>query len=374
MSSSSPPSPFAFASDDSIELIDILRSAEDSRRRRRRRLDRYDPTKARPPVALFCGADISVELADQHRPWRPQVVPDEQNTAPPRKRQRRSTGCGTRIHTEAHPDERWTGLPEGVGCLSHLDDGYFTPDARRQLRLGKESCGCTRTGVGCTVCGNPVGAFFKPCERHTAFLSHFSSLSRAHYVFIHTAVSPPLPQPTTRRIRTPSDDIQFGYPPRRIQDLAELRRARRRVQSEAITEDPPRRSIPLSRFFTWTNRTSPPPLPSDPVLDEGPFEAWADDTIERATALAATPVPIIDLTSIDDPPAQNDTSTRPVTPEWWPNSVTSPGQQSVAHDWPPITRSFERSTAGLADAVTETEEVEQEKEESEPRGRTFFER
>ncbi|KAJ7063574.1 hypothetical protein C8F01DRAFT_1251101 [Mycena amicta] len=393
------------STDPSIELLEILRSEESADQRR------LASVLPKVPVALFCGADNGIEW-DERRPCRIQVVPDEE-TSPPRKRQRRSNGCGTRVHGEAYPDKRWTGLPDGVSRdVIHLGDEYFSSSAKRELMLGKGRCECTRTGMGCAICGNPLGAFFRPCERHFSLLSHSSMLSQQHYVFLGSAVSPPLPSPA-QRISTRYDGIQFDFdaPRRRTREGDDIQRLRAstRVQQLSQTQTPltvedvsARRPededavrVPLSRFFTWRNsqnRHSPPPPPlstipvGDPTLSGRAFEVWADQLIEGANAIAATGIPI-DLNSVGETPRQSsrtDAPPRPDTPEWWRelrNGIVSPSQRPAAHDWPPVIRSFERSTAALSDspASSSSEETQdvvgpEEQEKEEPIERNLFER
>lgn len=139
----------AAMSDEQMDLVDILRSGEDSRIRR------FRPPEAlvsSPAVVLFCGADQDTEADwDEHRPCIVEMLP-QTSPPPPRKRQRRSNGCGARIHARAVPDRRWRGLLEGASAdVVGLADEYFTGDMKHELSLGKERCGCNRTGVGCAI-------------------------------------------------------------------------------------------------------------------------------------------------------------------------------------------------------------------------------
>lgn len=150
----SPSTPTQAMSDDqTLDLIDILRSGEDSRLRRARP-ERNNVT-ASPAVVLFCGSDKDSEADyDEHRPWIVQMIPETQETTslPARKRQKRSNGCGARIHARAVPDRRWRALLDGASAdVVELEDRYFTPDMKRELLMGKERCGCRRDGVGCAI-------------------------------------------------------------------------------------------------------------------------------------------------------------------------------------------------------------------------------
>nr|GAT54427.1 predicted protein [Mycena chlorophos] len=373
-------------SDDAIDLLEMLRTAEGSRARRHRHVAPKSTS-----AILFCGADQSSPdnaacAWDEQRPWRLQVVPDADTPMPPRKRQRRSNGCAAQLHASADSGKRWTGMPDGVGGVTTLDERYFSHEAKRELMLGKERCGCSRTGMGCTICGNPVGALFEPCQRH-AFLSHLPNLSNSHYVFLPSAVSPPLPTPIPRRtMSSSSDGIQFDFSPRA--SGSDLRSLFSRIRAGGMQpEDQPasdtRTRATLPPLFPRNSPPPPPPVPTPPsaptpapveedVTAERVFEVWAEETISRATALAATTIdtpPLIDLTT---PPLSAATVPRPDSPESaWAN---------FERDWPPITRSYERSSAtqGDEDSLGSTPEgtvtMREEQEKQDVVSRTLFER
>jgi hypothetical protein len=137
-------------SDEQMDLVEILRSGDDSRLRRHR----PERTAAQADaVVLFCGADQDSGPADwdEQRPWAVAILP-ETEPPPARKRQRRSNGCGARIHVRAIPDRRWRGLSDGVSAeVVPLEERYFTPEMKREVLMGKERCGCCRSGVGCAI-------------------------------------------------------------------------------------------------------------------------------------------------------------------------------------------------------------------------------
>ncbi|KAJ7494448.1 hypothetical protein B0H11DRAFT_2004680 [Mycena galericulata] len=406
-------------SDEQMDLVEILRSGEDSRLRRHR-LERSD-TVALPSVALFCGADQDGEADwDEHRPWVLEILP-ETEPPPARKRQKRSNGCGARIHTRAKADRRWKGVLDGVSAdVVALQDEYFTPDMKRELLLGQERCGCSRSGVGCAICGNPLGALFTPCARHSP--SANTNFSTPHYTFLRAGVSPPLPHPTRR----PSDDNITGRGERealqrRIRDREEITQLRARMRAVQQQPQPPPRPLP---------RTGDPPE-SVPFLsaaalrrenrdrerrareehmaarvaelaaagaDDGrAFEAWADATLQRATATAAAADVgdvVVDLSPLM--PVRGGSLADFVNPrEFSEEERRRDWQLSVARtfgrDWPSMPRTIERTTAVPEPLPRHTlEEVlvmgrhasenrgaeDQEKEEttSTPRPRPFFER
>ncbi|KAJ7778717.1 hypothetical protein DFH07DRAFT_795727 [Mycena maculata] len=395
--------------DEQIDLVDILRSGEDSRLRRHRP-ERSDALSL-PSVVLFCGADQDTEADwDEHRPWVVEMLP---GTEPPpaRKRQKRSNGCGARIHTCAKADRRWRGLLEGVSVdVVAMQDKYFTADMKRELMLGKEErCGCARNGVGCAICGNPLGALLTPCARHAP--SSATNFSTPHYTFLRTGVSPPLPGPgPAHRFVTPSDEARETLQ-RRIREREDLQqlRARMRVSHSQgrpapRASDPPEAEAPspfLTANASLVRRTDrererrareehiaamrmPELVEAD---DRRAFEAWADATIQRATATAAAvDVPVVDLSALvmgaepTVPPRELSEDERRRD---WQRSVVA--TRSSGPSWPPVSRTIERTTAVPETWLTleevlgphssgdrETEE-EQEKEETLP-SRPFFDR
>ncbi|KAJ7771502.1 hypothetical protein B0H16DRAFT_1513724 [Mycena metata] len=348
----------ASMSDEQMDLVDILRSGEDSRLRRLRPEPRHEL-----PVVLYCGADQEPQAADwdEHRPWVVEMLP-ETVSLPARKRQKRSNGCGSRIHASAVPDRRWRGMREGASLdIVGLQDDYFTQEMKRELLLGRERCGCSRTGVGCAICGNPLGALFAPCSRHTPS-SSISNFSTPHYTFLRATVSPPLPVPN-RRVSLPVDETLFDRTTnreslrRRIRDQEELQQLRARVRAaQARPPPPPRPSAADSvttteeaiRLLTAANATRRAERERDrerqqrsqeylaalrmpilePVDDDGraAFEAWADATLQRATATAASDVPVVvDLSTLVDVRA-------PTAP---PTTAPAPPPTTVASTAPP---------------------------------------
>ncbi|KAJ6620371.1 hypothetical protein B0H10DRAFT_2188622 [Mycena sp. CBHHK59/15] len=315
--SSMPPSPTTptqttLMSEEQMDLVEILRSGEDSRLRRHRP-ERADPAAALSAVVLFCGADQENEADwDEHRPWTVAILPD--TTPPPaRKRQKRSNGCGARIHARAIPDRRWRGMLDGVsGDVVPLQDQYFTPDMKRELLMGKERCGCSRSGVGCSICGNALGALFTPCARHAPSSAN-TNFSSSHYTFLRSAVSPPLPL-LTRPVSSANREIMAGRAEReslqrRMRDREEIQQLRARARAgQPSTRPADERRQELTRPGDIRRAERERRAREDHIaemmeseVDDGrAFEAWADATIQRATATAASPVPdgMVDLTAL----------------------------------------------------------------------------
>lgn len=410
-------------SDQQMDLVDILRSGEDSRLRRHR-ADRSNVPL--PAVVLFCGADQETEADwDEHRPGVVAMLP-ETEPPPARKRQRRSNGCGTRLHAQAMPDRRWRGLLEGVsGDVVALDDEYFSPDMKRELSLGKERCGCLRSGVGCAICGNAVGALFTPCVRHTPSSLH-TNFSSSHYTFLRAAVSPPLPLPTrplpTDRDRSDrSDRSEREALARRLREREEFTQMRARLHAAQAPQSrppPPRtddvaedHTLEVSRLLMAANasrrgdrererqrRSLDDQIRTRAGDDGRAFEAWADATIQRATATASSDAPVmLDLSALmtaSTLPAESpilELSEEERRRDWQRDVLaTSRVSRTFGREWPPVTRTIIRTTAAAAPerpspgeevavASRAQESEEQEKEETasseEPApSRTIFER
>ncbi|KAF7324980.1 hypothetical protein MKEN_00540400 [Mycena kentingensis (nom. inval.)] len=210
-------------SDDDIDVDGLLAAGTQSRMRRRpavRDRERGDSTALQSGLArrIVCGIEIPVGreemvrmLSAQQRgadvgmgfdilPQPLEAVSSSNSNSAPVAVRSRSTGCGADVHSSAHPARaggRWVAQahPDAVNAGSTvipLESSYFSDQDRQVLELGRPSgCGCQSQGVGCAVCGNPLGARFTPCRAHTSRSS--GSLRRqSHYVFLPGAVSPPI--------------------------------------------------------------------------------------------------------------------------------------------------------------------------------------
>ncbi|KAJ6500676.1 hypothetical protein C8R45DRAFT_77057 [Mycena sanguinolenta] len=335
-----------------MDLVEILRSGEDSR------LRRYRPERNESLAShtvLFCGADSTSQEAedwDERRPWIVEMLPE---TAPPpaRKRQKRSNGCGTRIHARAVAERRWRALLDGASLdIVGLADDYFTLDMKRELLLGKERCGCVRSGVGCAVCGNPLGTLYTPCSRHTPS-AHTSNFAGSHYTFLRAAVSPPLPAPT-RRVSIPNDEfitarVDRESLQRRLREREELNqfRARVRAAQQPMSRPPPRNEPTRPE---WERRIDE--ARQEALNSRAAFDAWADATIQRATATAA--LDVVDLSPLLRRSASPPEYAPPVAPREvseeerrrdWQRGVINTATRPFGRDWPTITRTIERTTA-----------------------------
>ncbi|KAJ7938755.1 hypothetical protein B0H13DRAFT_1941489 [Mycena leptocephala] len=95
-------------------------------------------------------------------------------------------GCGAQVHMRAsYAVRHWCGDEDAISpTVVPLETRYFSQEQRAALTRGRR-CGCRLEGVGCAVCGNPLGAQHKPSAR-------FSSCSHQQdaYLFLSSAVSP----------------------------------------------------------------------------------------------------------------------------------------------------------------------------------------
>ncbi|KAJ7474242.1 hypothetical protein FB451DRAFT_1248421 [Mycena latifolia] len=207
-------------------------------------------------VVLFCGLDVDCEhfsVSDAlSKAPHPQILPSPPSPTPepPHKRQKRSTGCGTRVHTSARAARHWRGSVSGA-CpdVVPLERAYFAPEAIKHLNLHEKNCGCAIRGAGCRVCGNPLGALETRCEQHPSYDPSMA------YAFLPCAVSPPLqpfrrppspPAPPTRPPRRTARMSTGGRPPRPAAVAAAANDDDLSESSESSDEDsppPPRREV-----------------------------------------------------------------------------------------------------------------------------------
>ncbi|KAI0307196.1 hypothetical protein B0F90DRAFT_1813988 [Multifurca ochricompacta] len=91
---------------------------------------------------------------------------------PSYSRARRTNGCGMIVHLGAQPRRRqgtWVACGAAAGTVVRLDSRYF--DCCATIKMIKSACGCTREGVGCRICGNPLGIIYVPCQAAAGGLS-----------------------------------------------------------------------------------------------------------------------------------------------------------------------------------------------------------
>ncbi|KAJ7938841.1 hypothetical protein B0H13DRAFT_1941538 [Mycena leptocephala] len=152
-----------------------------------------------PTIAITCGSAITIENEveyDEHRPGSIQMLPEEPPPSPdiPLTRTKaRSNGCGAWVHggvclTRREGEQCWYGWTKDVApTVVPLETCYFTSVVGKFLGLadaGSEHCGCAVGGVGCAVCGNPLGTLQTVCATHAI------TAKRDVYLFLASAVSP----------------------------------------------------------------------------------------------------------------------------------------------------------------------------------------
>ncbi|KAJ6546085.1 hypothetical protein DFH09DRAFT_1321323 [Mycena vulgaris] len=167
---------------------------------------------------LSCGAeDLLGDIYDSDAcPFQPQILPIPLEPPPsPSQARTKSNGCGTGLHWRAivSPSNMWRASEMGGSRdIVPLESCYFSEDVRKRLRIGEEMCGCSRMGVGCAICGNALGALYTPCNSHQT-----SKKGDNYYVFLPSAVSPPIPpfqRPSIAVPPAPSPRIWHPLPPR----------------------------------------------------------------------------------------------------------------------------------------------------------------
>ncbi|KAJ7652493.1 hypothetical protein DFH06DRAFT_1419005 [Mycena polygramma] len=181
---------------------------------------------------LLCGAEDPLgDIYQDAEPIQPHILPIPLETSRPSSRKRkRSNGCGTILHYGAivSPNNMWRAAEmEYSTVIAPLANKYFPKATLKLLDLGVHPCGCSRRGVGCAVCGNPLGALRTPCDVHQD-----SNSGKNYYTILPSAVSPPIPPYTP-----PSP--QTLPPPRAVRPLP---------------------ATPPSYYTRRRHPTSPPPV------------------------------------------------------------------------------------------------------------------
>ena len=138
---------------------------------------------------LICGGeDVSCPSKGYVQPFYPSILPTARHkrspssastssTSPPT---RRLNGCGTVIHMRAVPNRRqgvWQGAAHTAptDIVVSLDSSYFERGV--VTKMLRSACGCVREGIGCAVCGNPLGTRYLPCPAASEGLFSTSSSS-----------------------------------------------------------------------------------------------------------------------------------------------------------------------------------------------------
>ncbi|KAF8145633.1 hypothetical protein K438DRAFT_1871569 [Mycena galopus ATCC 62051] len=168
-------------------------------------------------AALTCGShtritaeNISEWDYDEHRPYVPHFLPEpledlSEEQEPPRRRLRRrvstrSNGCGAVVHSRVIATARghallgYQGTRDRLGQkVVQMDNMYFPDKLRSELGLREHES--SDGGLGCAVCGNPLGVLHLYCSvEHaptvpSALSSSSTTQAQSIYRFLSTAVS-----------------------------------------------------------------------------------------------------------------------------------------------------------------------------------------
>lgn len=104
---------------------------------------------------LSCGSAEEGELYEHDEPYYVSPLPSYppiRNSHAPRRRTRKSNGCGSVVHINAIPRRRcgvWMAKDGGTDAIVGMDSSYF--DRAAVTRMMKSTCGCVREGIGCSV-------------------------------------------------------------------------------------------------------------------------------------------------------------------------------------------------------------------------------
>lgn len=222
--------------------------------------------------ALFCGgrprdcdwsnpfnAPLTLDPPSRRRVFAFRPPPPARR--PSHLRARRTNGCGVLVHLNAQPRRRQgTWVARGAAAaesVARMDSRYF--DCRVAARLTKSACGCVREGVGCRVCGNPLGIIYVPCQAAADGLSTPQTISSVPPLTGRTqttqnghAAQPSGPNywlPTCHRRRNAVTEEIYNFFSENVRAAPEF-------------TFPPRPSSEVPPSWSWTTR---PPSPMTPV-------------------------------------------------------------------------------------------------------------
>ncbi|KZT06453.1 uncharacterized protein LAESUDRAFT_812728 [Laetiporus sulphureus 93-53] len=119
---------------------------------------------------LFCGGISQDDPEVSHGPYspfKPSPLPVPSTSSSPSVcgGNRRTNGCGAIVHMRAFPQRSrgvWVGKAEATESVVGLESSYFERSV--VARMMQSACGCLREGIGCAVCGNPLGTRYLPCQ------------------------------------------------------------------------------------------------------------------------------------------------------------------------------------------------------------------
>jgi hypothetical protein len=235
---------------------------------------------------LYCGGEVSqVPSMDYSKPFEQSPLPLPKRSSPARSDHHASpstNGCGAIIHLRAFPQKTrgvWVGKLEATDSVAALDSTYFERSIVAQMM--KSACGCVREGVGCAVCGNPLGTRYKPCQAASEGI--FTSRNKH-------------PSPTRRAGPLhPSGPRYWGS-----SRASSISRSHR---SEGSSERSPSSTFYVYTFFAdhvssspacpfpLSERTERQPLATSPPLQSGAWLGYTPSTSPRPYSPAFAPNP-----------------------------------------------------------------------------------
>ncbi|KAH6908141.1 hypothetical protein BKA70DRAFT_1072358, partial [Coprinopsis sp. MPI-PUGE-AT-0042] len=127
------------------------------------------------PYILVCGAKLEDPPPEpkHHEPFEPSILPlmpgeqasSSRATSPPPT----TNGCGSVIHfhgscsqLQATP-KTYTARSRASDIVVPLEAEYFSSHVAKTFETSP--CGCVKEGIGCAVCGNPLGTRWRFCPR-----------------------------------------------------------------------------------------------------------------------------------------------------------------------------------------------------------------
>ena len=155
----------------------------------------HGPEDIEESFVLYCGGQEvgGSSQEDYAKPYEPSPLPWSSSSSLLSRRKthtghshhhhqpssRKTNGCGAVVHVRAFPQKTrgvWVGKEEATEVVVGMDQAYF--ERTVVARMMKSACGCVREGIGCAVCGNPLGTRYMPCQAASEGL--FSATSGTH--------------------------------------------------------------------------------------------------------------------------------------------------------------------------------------------------
>ncbi|KAF9477846.1 hypothetical protein BDN70DRAFT_933892 [Pholiota conissans] len=278
--------------------------------RRRQRSRRYGPYTTgtvgeqedgeEKIYAIVCGATTMECESDDFEPFKPSVLPLYPTPQAPKSKEssKRSTGCGAVVHLRAVPRPRvgvWSACGAASDTVVALDASYF--DTREAAKMVRSKCGCINEGVGCAVCGNPLGTRHIPCK--AASESFFCTRNTADKARLR---GPEGPQYWHSSSSQAADHTAFTFFPNAVTSSPSYEFPRRRVQSNASEQ-----SLDVSYYVG--------PASSDEEGDSFPFrDDWSSDGTARGDDVAGSSNVILDRFATSSPTLLSDFEDAPPPP------------------------------------------------------------